>query len=82
MSYRHAWGVLHRIGENAGGDIVASSRGGKKGGETITVTSVNDAPVANDDHDACDEDATTTGNVLVNDTDANPGDTLSVGLQG
>lgn len=34
MSYRHAWGILHRISENAGGDIVASSRGGKKGGET------------------------------------------------
>lgn len=35
MSYRHAWGVLHRISENAGGDIVTSSRGGKKGGETM-----------------------------------------------
>lgn len=35
MSYRHAWGILHRIGENAGGDIVVSSRGGKKGGETF-----------------------------------------------
>ncbi len=34
MSYRHAWGILHRISENAGGDIVTSSRGGKKGGET------------------------------------------------
>lgn len=34
MSYRHAWGVLHRIAENAGGDIVASSRGGKRGGKT------------------------------------------------
>lgn len=35
MSYRHAWGILHRIAENAGGDIVASSRGGKRGGETM-----------------------------------------------
>ena len=35
MSYRHAWGILHRITENAGGDIVTSSRGGKKGGETM-----------------------------------------------
>jgi len=35
MSYRHAWGILHRIAENAGGDIVTSSRGGKKGGETM-----------------------------------------------
>jgi 8-oxo-dGTP diphosphatase len=34
MSYRHAWGILHRIAENAGGEIVTSSRGGKKGGET------------------------------------------------
>lgn len=34
MSYRHAWGVLHRIAENAGGDIVTSSRGGKQGGES------------------------------------------------
>jgi 8-oxo-dGTP diphosphatase len=34
MSYRHAWGILHRVAENAGGDIVTSSRGGKKGGET------------------------------------------------
>ncbi|MGD9962326.1 MAG: NUDIX domain-containing protein [Thermoplasmata archaeon] len=34
MSYRHAWGILQRIAENAGGEIVASSRGGKKGGET------------------------------------------------
>lgn len=35
MSYRHAWGILHRIAENAGGDIVTSSRGGKAGGETF-----------------------------------------------
>ncbi len=35
MSYRHAWGILHRIAENAGGDIITSSRGGKKGGETM-----------------------------------------------
>lgn len=35
MSYRHAWGILHRISGNAGGEIVASSRGGKKGGETM-----------------------------------------------
>lgn len=35
MSYRHAWGVLHRISENAGGDIVTSSRGGRQGGETL-----------------------------------------------
>ncbi|MDH3365447.1 MAG: NUDIX domain-containing protein [Thermoplasmata archaeon] len=34
MSYRHAWEVLQRISENAGGDIVASARGGKDGGAT------------------------------------------------
>lgn len=32
MSYRHAWDVVHRIAENAGGDIVHSTRGGKEGG--------------------------------------------------
>ena len=32
MSYRHAWDVVHRISENAGGDIVHSTRGGKEGG--------------------------------------------------
>jgi 8-oxo-dGTP diphosphatase len=34
MSYRHAWGVLHRIAHNAGGEIVVSTRGGKEGGLT------------------------------------------------
>jgi len=34
MSYRHAWGVLHRIAQNAGGEIVLSTRGGSKGGVT------------------------------------------------
>jgi 8-oxo-dGTP diphosphatase len=34
MSYRHAWGVIHRISQNAGGDVVNSTRGGKKGGVT------------------------------------------------
>jgi len=34
MSYRHAWGIIHRIAENAGGDVVHSVRGGKEGGET------------------------------------------------
>ncbi|UCE92255.1 MAG: NUDIX domain-containing protein [Methanobacteriota archaeon] len=32
MSYRHAWDVLQRISENAGGDVVTSSRGGREGG--------------------------------------------------
>jgi len=34
MSYRHAWGVMHRISQSAGGDVVRSTRGGKKGGVT------------------------------------------------
>lgn len=34
MSYRHAWGIIHRISENAGGDVVTSTRGGVHGGET------------------------------------------------
>lgn len=34
MSYRHAWGVMHRISQSAGGDVVTSTRGGKKGGVT------------------------------------------------
>lgn len=34
MSYRHAWGILHRIAQNADGQIVDSVRGGKEGGET------------------------------------------------
>jgi len=34
MSYRHAWGVLHKIAQSAGGEIVHSERGGKSGGLT------------------------------------------------
>jgi len=34
MSYRHAWEVLQRISENAGGDVVSSTRGGREGGVT------------------------------------------------
>ena len=37
MSYRHAWGILHRIAQSAGGDIVVSTRGGREGGvSTLT----------------------------------------------
>jgi len=35
MSYRHAWGVVKRISESAGGKVVESVRGGKIGGETM-----------------------------------------------
>ncbi len=34
MSYRHAWGLLHRIAQSAGGDVVHSIRGGREGGVT------------------------------------------------
>jgi 8-oxo-dGTP diphosphatase len=34
MSYRHAWGILHRISQSAGGKVVESTRGGKEGGLT------------------------------------------------
>ena len=34
MSYRHAWGIVHRISQNAGGDVVHSIRGGRQGGVT------------------------------------------------
>jgi len=44
---------------------------------SITVTPVNDAPVAVDDSQTIDEDQTATGNVLTNDSDPE-GDALSV----
>ncbi len=34
MSYRHAWGVVHKISQTAGGEVVHSARGGKQGGLT------------------------------------------------
>ena len=34
MSYRHAWGITHRISQSAGGDVVRSTRGGREGGVT------------------------------------------------
>jgi 8-oxo-dGTP diphosphatase len=34
MSYRHAWGIIHRISQNAGGAVVHSIRGGREGGVT------------------------------------------------
>ncbi|WP_227368029.1 retention module-containing protein [Halomonas sp. M20] len=43
----------------------------------LTVTAVNDAPVAQNDTDAGDEDAALTGNVLANDSDVD-GDSLEV----
>ncbi|MBI5735784.1 MAG: tandem-95 repeat protein, partial [Mycolicibacterium neoaurum] len=46
---------------------------------TITVTPVNDAPVAHNDSYAVNEDSILTGSVLPNDTDAD-GDSLAVSL--
>jgi len=34
MSYRHAWGVLQKISQSAGGEVVHSTRGGDHGGDT------------------------------------------------
>lgn len=34
MSYRHAWGILKKIGLAAGMDVVHSRKGGKRGGGT------------------------------------------------
>src|SRR5437867_1063424 len=46
---------------------------------TITITGVNDAPVAADDAKSMTEDtATVSGNVLSNDTDVDDGHTLTV----
>ncbi len=47
---------------------------------TVTVTGLNDAPVANDDTASTTEDAAVSGNVLTNDTD--PDDPLTVANPG
>jgi VCBS repeat-containing protein len=47
------------------------------GNLTITVSGLNDAPVANDDTNATDENTPVSGNVLTNDTDVD-GETLTV----
>ena len=47
---------------------------------SITVNCVNDAPVANNDSATTSEDTAVSGNVLVNDSDAD-GDALSASLQ-
>ena len=45
---------------------------------TVTVSGVNDTPVATNDTAATDEDTPTTGNVLTNDSDIDTGDELTV----
>jgi hypothetical protein len=61
-------------------DLGNTGSGGAKSAlvtQTITVTNVNDAPVAIDDGTATLQDATVTISVLENDTDAD-GDTLTI----
>ncbi len=48
---------------------------------TVTVTGLNDAPVANDDTAATDENSPVSGNVLANDTDVD-GENLTVANAG
>ena len=58
---------------------VSDGRGGTDTGTvTITVTGVNDAPVAGDDTDSTDQNTSTGGNVLTNDSDPDDNDTLTV----
>src|SRR6185295_19751280 len=47
---------------------------------TITVTGVNDAPLAVNDAAATSEDTAVSGNVLTNDTDVDAGTTLTASL--
>src|SRR5881628_1325195 len=47
---------------------------------SITVTAVNDAPVATDDAVTTAEDTAVSGNVLTNDTDVDAGTTLTASL--
>ncbi|WP_394893684.1 beta strand repeat-containing protein [Mesorhizobium sp. AaZ16] len=60
---------------------VSDGLGGSDTGQlTVTVTGVNDAPVAVDDTDAGDEDTLITGSVAGNDTDIDDGASLSYAL--
>lgn len=35
MSYRHAWGIIQKINDAVGEDVVVSERGGREGGRTV-----------------------------------------------
>jgi len=35
MSYRHAWGIIQKINDAVGEDVVVSERGGREGGKTV-----------------------------------------------
>jgi Bacterial Ig domain/Bacterial cadherin-like domain/RTX calcium-binding nonapeptide repeat (4 copies) len=60
--------------------VASDSQGASSNTATVvvTITGVNDGPVAHDDTNATNEDAPVLGVVLANDTDADQGDTLSV----
>jgi len=69
------------VGDYTGIVITASSQGSLTDDLdifTISVTNVNDAPVANDDTTSTDEDTDIVIDVLTNDTDADVGDTLTI----
>ncbi len=69
-------------GEDTISYVVEDSEGNKDTGTiTVTVTPVNDAPVAVDDADTTDEDTAVTIDVLANDTDVD-GDTLTLSAVG
>jgi hypothetical protein len=58
---------------------ISDGRGGTDTADvTVTVNPVNHAPVALDDEATTDEDMAVTIDVLANDTDPDPGDTLTV----
>ncbi|MBI4184382.1 MAG: tandem-95 repeat protein, partial [Proteobacteria bacterium] len=70
------------VGESATDTFTYTITDGHGGFDTATVTltvaGVNDAPVANDDSNATNEDTAVGGNVLGNDTDVDASDALSV----
>jgi len=67
------------VGSDSFTYTVADGKGGTDTATvSITVTEFNNPPVANDDTDSTNEDTDVTILVLANDTDADPGDTLSV----
>ncbi|GAB3673562.1 hypothetical protein GCM10028792_09330 [Salinisphaera aquimarina] len=66
--------VSYQVSDGNGGTDTATL--------TVTVSGTNDAPAGNDDVATTDENTPATGNVLVNDTDADASDTLTVAQVG
>src|SRR5207249_3713887 len=70
--------VANYHGSDAFTYSIVDNRGGSATGPVnVTVTNVNDAPVATNDAFTTNEDTPATGNVLTNDTDADLGTTLT-----